>query len=179
MQQTTVTSARMRLTAVVPCFNEIEVLEPLHARLFAALDALDAHVQVLYVDDGSTDGTGARLVELAHADPRVGVLLLSRNFGKEAALTAGLDHAQGDAVVVLDADLQDPPELIAEFVARFREGYDVVYGRRVKREATLFMQFAYKAFYRVAWMQRSGIRESINDSGFHCEQWENFRCRLG
>ena len=140
---------RPSLTAVVPCFNEAVVLPMLHARLLAALDAIDAETRVLYVDDGSTDGTGDALLALAAADPRVGAILLSRNFGKEAALTAGLDHAAGDAVVVLDADLQDPPELIATFWAKFREGHDVVYGVRRSRAGESWLKRATaSAFYR-------------------------------
>jgi glycosyltransferase involved in cell wall biosynthesis len=140
---------RSSLTAVVPCFNEAAVLPLLHARLMAALDAIDADTRVLYVDDGSSDGTGEALLALAAADPRVGAILLSRNFGKEAALTAGLDHAEGDAVVVLDADLQDPPELIATFWAKFREGHDVVYGVRRSRAGEPWLKRATaSAFYR-------------------------------
>lgn len=140
---------RLLLTAVVPCYNEAEVLPLLHARLMDALAAIDADVRVLFVDDGSTDGTGEALLALAAADARIGALLLSRNFGKEAALTAGLDHAEGDAVVVLDADLQDPPELIATFWARFREGHDVVYGVRRSRAGESWLKRATAAaFYR-------------------------------
>jgi glycosyltransferase involved in cell wall biosynthesis len=142
-------SALPVLTAVVPCFNEAAVLPLLHGRLRAALDAIDADTRILYVDDGSTDGTGQALLALAESDPRVGAILLSRNFGKEAALTAGLDHADGDAVVVLDADLQDPPELIATFWTRFREGYDVVYGVRRSRAGESWLKRATaSAFYR-------------------------------
>lgn len=141
--------SRPLLTAVIPCHNEAEVLPLLHARLGAALDQLDADGRILYVDDGSTDGTTGALLALATADPRVGVIVLSRNFGKEAALTAGLDHAVGDAVVVLDADLQDPPELIPELFARFREGHDVVYGVRRSRAGESWLKRATaSAFYR-------------------------------
>jgi glycosyltransferase involved in cell wall biosynthesis len=144
-----VMSAPPILTAVVPCFNEAAVLPLLHARLRAALDAIAADACILYVDDGSSDGTADALLALAVADPRVGAILLSRNFGKEAALTAGLDHADGDAVVVLDADLQDPPELIATFWAKFLEGHDVVYGVRRSRSGESWLKRATaSAFYR-------------------------------
>lgn len=142
-------ASRPLLTAVVPCHNEAAVLPLLHPRLSAALDRIDAEARILYVDDGSTDGTGDVILDLAAADPRVGAILLSRNFGKEAALTAGLDHAIGDAVVVLDADLQDPPELIPEFWARFLDGHDVVYGVRRSRAGESWLKRATAAaFYR-------------------------------
>jgi glycosyltransferase involved in cell wall biosynthesis len=149
MQPTEPTPARPRLTAVVPCYNEAEVLAQLHARLAAALMAIDADSRILYVDDGSSDGTTAQLLALAAAEPHVGVIVLSRNFGKEAALTAGLDHAAGDAVVILDADLQDPPELIGTFWAHYLEGHDVVYGVRRSRQGEGWLKRATaSAFYR-------------------------------
>ncbi len=121
------------LCAVIPCFNEAAALPLLHPRLTAALDDLGVSWKILYVDDGSRDGTGEALAVLAESDPRVTALLLARNFGKEQALTAGLDHADAEVVVVLDADLQDPPEMIGEMFTRYREGYDVVYGVRRSR----------------------------------------------
>jgi polyisoprenyl-phosphate glycosyltransferase len=137
------------LCVVVPCFNEIEVLPLLHARLCAALDAVPARSRILYVDDGSSDGTGAALLDLATKDPRVGAALLARNFGKEAAMTAGLDLADADAVVLIDADLQDPPELIGALFAKFREGHDVVYGVRRSRAGESWLKRTTAAlFYR-------------------------------
>ena len=122
------------ISVVVPAFNEAVVLAAFHARLIAALDGLDEPAEVLYVDDGSRDRTRAVLDGLRAADPRVAVLDLSRNFGKEIALTAGLHHARGDAVVVIDADLQDPPEVIPRLVASWRRsGADVVYAQRLLR----------------------------------------------
>ena len=138
------------LCVVVPCFNEEAVIGAFHARLMAALDALPVAAQVLYVDDGSGDRTAATIAALCAADPRVGALRLSRNFGKELALTCGLDHAEADAVVVIDADLQDPPELIATLWARFREGHDVVYAvRRSRAGESWFKRATASAFYRV------------------------------
>jgi len=122
-----------RLCVVVPAYNEGAGLREFHARLAAVLDRLDVAGAVLYVDDGSRDDTWAVLCALRDADPRVATLRLSRNFGKELALTAGLDAADADAVIVIDADLQDPPETIPVFVAHWREGYDVVYGTRSSR----------------------------------------------
>src|SRR5579862_7188538 len=101
-----------KLTVVVPAYNESEGLRDFHARLAKVFDGLDLTCEVLYVDDGSRDDTYQIMRALGDADPRVSTLKLSRNFGKELALTAGLDHTDADAVVVIDADLQDPPELI-------------------------------------------------------------------
>jgi glycosyltransferase involved in cell wall biosynthesis len=138
------------LTIVIAAFNEEAALPLLHPRLLAVLDTLDLDGRVLYVDDGSRDDTWAILQGLAKDDPRVGLLRLARNFGKEAALTAGLDHVQTDAALVLDADGQDPPELIPEFVAKWREGFDVVYGTRTRREGESWIKRATAAmFYRV------------------------------
>jgi glycosyltransferase involved in cell wall biosynthesis len=122
-----------QLTVVVPAYNEATVLEAFHERLAAVLDELTLDCAVLYVDDGSRDGSWLVIESLRARDPRVGALRLSRNFGKEAALTAGLDHVRRGAAVVIDADLQDPPELIPELVARWQDGYDVVYATRSSR----------------------------------------------
>lgn len=137
------------LTVVVPLYNEAEVLERFHRRLTAVLEGLELRCRVLYVDDGSTDGSWALVQVLRQADPRVDALRLSRNFGKEAALTAGLDHVDADAVVVIDADLQDPPELIPQLVERWREGYDVAYAtRRVRAGESWIKRFTAAGFYR-------------------------------
>jgi glycosyltransferase involved in cell wall biosynthesis len=138
------------LTIVIAAFNEEAALPLLHPRLLAVLDMLDLEGRILYVDDGSRDDTWSILQALAQKDPRVALLRLARNFGKEAALTAGLDHVRTDAALVLDADGQDPPELIAEFVAKWREGFDVVYGTRTRREGESWVKRATAAmFYRV------------------------------
>ncbi|AKC87384.1 glycosyltransferase family 2 protein [Pseudoxanthomonas suwonensis] len=123
------------LTVVVAAHNEAEALPLLHPRIRSALAGLDGlRARVLYVDDGSRDGTWPVLQDIAAADPQVALLRLSRNFGKEAALTAGLDLVEDGAAMILDADGQDPPELIPEFVARWHEGWDDVYGTRIERE---------------------------------------------
>ncbi len=138
-----------QLTVVVPAYNEAAGLAGFQRRLGAVLDGLDLDCRVLYVDDGSRDRTWQAIEDLAAADPRVGALRLSRNFGKEAALTAGLDHAEGDAVVVIDADLQDPPELIPDMISQWRAGYDVVYATRDARDGeSRFKRFTAAAFYR-------------------------------
>jgi glycosyltransferase involved in cell wall biosynthesis len=153
-----------RLCVVVPAFNESEGLREFHARLGAVLDRLDFDGEVLYVDDGSTDDSYAIMCELRDADPRVATLRLSRNFGKELALTAGLDAADADAVIVIDADLQDPPELIPAFVQHWREGYDVVYGTRSTRAGeTRLKKFTSAAFYRI--MQSLSATPLPRDTG--------------
>lgn len=138
------------LSIVVPVFNEQEVLPEFHRRACSVLDGLAMHSEIIYVNDGSSDDTIEVLNQLGTLDARVRIVDLSRNFGKEIALTAGLDHAHSDAVVVIDADLQDPPELIPELVARWAEGYDVVYAQRTSREGegSIKKLTAY-LFYRV------------------------------
>ena len=140
-----------RLTVLVAAYNEADALPLLHPRIVAALEAIDGlDGRVLYVDDGSTDATWPVLLDIARGDPRVSLLRLSRNFGKEAALTAGLDRIDDGAALILDGDGQDPPELIGEFVAKWREGYDDVHGTRIARagEGWLKRTTAH-AFYRV------------------------------
>ena len=154
-----------RLTVVVPAFNEGEGLRAFHARTRAALDAIDGiEADLLFVDDGSRDSTWAVIEALAAEDPKVGGLRLSRNFGKELALTAGLDAVDADAAVVIDADLQDPPELIVEFVARWREGFDVVYGTRSERGGDSWLKrFTAASFYRL--MERVSSTPVPRDTG--------------
>jgi glycosyltransferase involved in cell wall biosynthesis len=151
------------LSVVVPAFNEEDVLPTLHRRLTDVVVALTPEWEIVYVNDGSTDRTLAVMERFE--EPGVAVLDLSRNFGKEIALTAGLDHARGDAVVVIDADLQDPPELIPELVAKWREGYDVVYARRTAREGeTLLKRSTARVFYRaIQAMSRVRIPEDTGD----------------
>lgn len=139
------------LTVVIAACNEAAALPLLHPRLRAVLDALPGlQARVLYVDDGSTDGTWAVLEGLLREDPQAGAIRLSRNFGKEAAITAGLDQVEDGAVVLLDADGQDPPELIPQFVAHWQAGYDNVFGTRVHRDGEGWLKrAAASAFYRV------------------------------
>lgn len=153
------------VTVVVPAFNEGEAIRAFHERLARALEDMGEAWRVLYVDDGSTDDTASHIAELRRRDGRVGVMRLSRNFGKETAITAGLDHADGDAVIVMDADLQDPPELVPDLVAEWRRGWDVVYGRRSAREGdSLIKRFTAHGFYRL--MHRvsdTAIPEDVGD----------------
>jgi glycosyltransferase involved in cell wall biosynthesis len=137
------------LSVVVPLFNEQEVLLDFHRRLSAVLDAIDADSEIVYVNDGSSDRTMPLLTGIHEREPRAAVIELSRNFGKEVAMSAGLDAARGDAVVVIDADLQDPPELIPEMLRKWREGYDVVVMRRRSRAREGWLKKATaRVFYR-------------------------------
>ena len=134
---------------VVPAYNEEGVIKELAARLTDVMDRLDGDAEAILVDDGSRDRTWARMVEAARHEPRLRLLRLSRNFGHQIALTAGVDVATGDAVIVMDADLQDPPEVVLELTERWREGYDVVYAVRDVREGeTRFKRATAAAFYR-------------------------------
>ena len=155
----------LSLTIVIAAYNEQSALPVLHPRLSRVLDGLGMDCRVLYVDDGSRDGTWEVLRGLAAADPRVSLLRLARNFGKELALTAGLDQVQTDAAMVLDADGQDPPELIPAFVAKWREGYDVVYGTRTRRDGeTWLKKFTAAGFYRVMrWLSQTDIPRDTGD----------------
>lgn len=138
------------LTLVLPIYNEEEVIPILHDRLQAFLGTLGVDAEVLFVNDGSKDASLPLLRELATKDRRYQVLSFSRNFGHQSAITAGVDYARGKAVVVMDADLQDPPEVVVEMLARWREGYDVVYGKRRSREGeTWFKLVTAKYFYRI------------------------------
>jgi glycosyltransferase involved in cell wall biosynthesis len=135
---------------VVPAYNEAEVLPLFHRRLSQTLRELDLDSEIIYVNDGSSDSTAEILYMLQKGDPRVAIIDLSRNFGKEIAMTAGLDHASGNAVVVIDADLQDPPELIPELLKYWREGYDDVYAKRSSRDGENFIkQATAHLFYRI------------------------------
>lgn len=130
------------ISIVVPAFNEEEVLKEFHRRVAVVLDSLLYSSEIIYVNDGSSDNTLGVMLELKEKDSRVKIIDLSRNFGKEIALTAGLDHAGGDGVVVIDADLQDPPELIRELIKYWEKGYDVVYAKRISREGESFVKKA-------------------------------------
>jgi len=143
-------AARMpSISVVAPAYNEQEVLGEFHRRVSEVLVKLGCDYEIVLVNDGSRDHTLALMHALRAHDPHVTVVDLSRNFGKEIALSAGLDHTRGEVVVILDADLQDPPELIPAMLEGWREGYDVVYGVRTKRDGeTWFKQLTAKYFYR-------------------------------
>lgn len=137
-------------TVIAPVHNEEGALPELHRRIQNVLDQTGEAWELLLVDDGSTDRSAALMAELHEIDPRVRGISLSRNYGFQVAVTAGLDHAKGDAVVLIDADLQDPPEVILEMIERWREGYEVVYGVRGQRDGeTWLKKVTASAFYRL------------------------------
>jgi polyisoprenyl-phosphate glycosyltransferase len=150
-------------SVVVPAFNEAEGLADFHQRLVAAMEPLGAW-EAIYVDDGSDDTTRDMVEYLRRDDPRIALVSLSRNFGKEIATTAGLDHASGEAVIVIDADLQDPPEIIPELVAQWRLGFDMVCAkRRVRDGETLLKKLTSHVFYRL--MRHAGRIKLPEDTG--------------
>lgn len=137
-------------SVVVPLYNEEEVIQESYKRLKAVMDGLNEPYELVFVNDGSRDKTALLAREICENDSNVRLINFARNFGHQTAITAGMDYASGDAVVVIDADLQDPPEVIPEMIAKWREGYDVVYGQRVKRKGeTWFKKFTAKVFYRI------------------------------
>ena len=158
-------AATSSLSVVVPVYNEEAVLPEFHRRLATVLDAYPGSTEIVYVNDGSSDATRSLLISLREADARVAVIDFSRNFGKEIAMSAGLDHAHGDAVVVIDADLQDPPELIPDMVRAWHEGFDVVLMRRRSRaQETWFKKATAHAFYRaIGRMGTIDIPENVGD----------------
>jgi polyisoprenyl-phosphate glycosyltransferase len=154
------------LSFVIPVYNEAEVLPLLVERCESLAETLECPVEWVMVNDGSRDGTSALLAAWAARNPRVKFVDLARNFGHPAALTAGLDHASGDAVVIMDADLQDPPELVVRMLERYREGYDIAYAQRTKRHGeTAFKLATASGFY---WMMRRFVHAALpaNSSDF-------------
>ena len=140
----------MRLSVGIPVYNEQQVIPELLTRLTGVLDSIPGGPhEIVFVDDGSADQSRALLIEAARRDPRIRLVVLSRNFGHQAALSAALDHVTGDAVVLMDADLQDEPEIIPEFLKHYEAGADVVYARRATREEGWALQLAYRLFYRI------------------------------
>lgn len=141
--------SRDLISVVLPCFNEQELIPALYERLSRAARTWDVDVEFLAIDDGSTDQTSGMLHAICIADPRWKLLRFSRNFGHQAAVSAGLQYCQGDAVVVMDSDLQDPPEELHRFLKQWREGYQVVYAIRTRRKESWWKRCAYFLFYRV------------------------------
>lgn len=140
----------MLISVIVPIFNEAAIIPELHRRLSTVMGGLPEQYELVYVNDGSRDTSLDQLRELVERDAHVRLIDFSRNFGHQIAITAGMDYAQGDAVVVIDADLQDPPEVIPELVAKWRDGFDVVYAIRERREGdSLFKRATAAAFYRL------------------------------
>ena len=139
----------MKYSVIVPLYNEEEVLAESFKRLSAVMDSTNEEYELIFVNDGSRDKTEQLASELALSHPEVRLISFSRNFGNQVAITAGMDAASGEAVIVIDADLQDPPEVILQMIEKWKEGYEVVYGQRLKRHGeTFFKKFTAKLFYR-------------------------------
>jgi glycosyltransferase involved in cell wall biosynthesis len=140
---------KKKLSAIIACYRDAPAVPLMYHRLTVIFEKMGVDYEIIFVNDASPDNAREVLSELAGRDKKVVVVNHARNFGSQSAFTSGMRIATGDAVILLDGDLQDPPELIESFFQKWQEGYDVVYGVRVKREATTFLQVAYKAFYRV------------------------------
>jgi polyisoprenyl-phosphate glycosyltransferase len=153
------------ISIVIPVLNEAGNLDALIARVASVLGQIPERWEIVFVDDGSTDGTLARLREIHVRDPRIVAISFSRNFGKELAIAAGLTYVRGDAAIIMDADLQHPPEVALKFVEKWREGYDIVYGDRVDRNTDgAFRKLYAKAFYRLFnFLSRSDIPSGAGD----------------
>ena len=151
------------VSVVVPCFNEQDVISLTYQRLVDVLGNLEFGLQIVFVDDGSVDDTPRMAAAFSREDPRVKTVQLSRNFGHQAAVSAGLANADGDAIVVIDADLQDPPEVVIEMIQKWLRGADVVYGIRTKRKESLLKRSGYNLFYKA--FQRLASIDAPLDAG--------------
>jgi dolichol-phosphate mannosyltransferase len=139
----------IKYSIIVPVFNEEEVIQQTYQRLITVMDSTDAPYELLFINDGSKDRTEEILIEIGITDARVKLINFSRNFGHQVAISAGIDYAQGEAVVIIDADLQDPPELILDMIKKWMEGYEVVYARRLSRKGeSFFKKKSASLFYR-------------------------------
>ncbi len=154
----------LRVSVVVPVYNEQETLPELARRLADALTPYD--YEVIFVDDGSRDATLPMLLTFHTANPRMKALSFSRNFGHQVAISAGIEHAAGDAVILMDGDLQDPPEVLPRFIDKWREGFEVVYAVRRRRKESLPKRMAYAAFYRI--LRKVSYLNIPLDSGDFC-----------
>jgi polyisoprenyl-phosphate glycosyltransferase len=141
--------AAPKVSAIIACYKDAQAIPVMADRLTKCFRKIEVDYEIIFVNDGSPDDTQAVLERLAAADPMIKGITHSRNFGSQSAFTSGMKLATGDACVLLDGDLQDPPELIEDFYRKWREGYDVVYGIRVRREMPTVTEFGYKAFYRL------------------------------
>lgn len=138
-----------KISAIIACYRDAPAIPEMHSRLTETFQGLGVDYEIIFVNDRSPDNAALVLAELASRDPQVIAINHTRNFGSQNAFTSGMRIATGDAVVLLDGDLQDPPEVIAQFYEKWLEGYEIIYGVRVKRQETLFLQVSYKAFYRI------------------------------
>jgi dolichol-phosphate mannosyltransferase len=158
--------ARPGISVVIPVYDEEENLPVLYERLTRVLEGSEPSYELVFVDDGSRDSSAAILGALCDRDPRVVLVQLARNFGHQVAISAGLDYARGDGVVIMDADLQDPPEVLPQFIAKWREGHDIVYAVRANRKEGRLKRWAYTSFYRV--LQRIADIQIPLDAGDFC-----------
>ncbi|MBC7310446.1 MAG: glycosyltransferase family 2 protein [Tetrasphaera sp.] len=150
-------TSRPLISYVLPIYREEGNIDLLHERISAAVATIDVDVELIFVNDGSPDGSLDRLIELSRRDHRVTVIDLARNFGHQVAVSAGIDHARGDAIVIMDADLQDPPEVSLELIREWQDGWDVVYAQRRTRKDGAFKRLSASAFYRVL-----GVMSSVD-----------------
>lgn len=154
-----------KISAIIACYNDGQAIPFMHERLNSVFKKIKVDYEIIFVNDGSPDNTEKILAEIAEKDSHVIAVNHSRNFNSQMAFTSGMDIATGDAVILLDGDLQDPPELIEAFYAKWIEGFDVVYGIRNKREAPLIMQIAYKLFYKI-FHKMSYVKIPLNAGDF-------------
>jgi polyisoprenyl-phosphate glycosyltransferase len=157
---------KITYSIVAPIYNEINNLPEFYRRIKAAMDSSGEGWELVLVDDGSSDGSTERIRELANSDPHVRAVIFARNFGHQIAITAGWDYARGDAVVIIDGDLQDPPEIILELASKWKEGYEVVYAVRAEREGeTWFKKFTSALFYRIIY-QITDVKIPVDTGDF-------------
>lgn len=162
----------IKYSVVVPVFNEEAVVEVAYTRLKRVLEKTDGTYELIFVNDGSRDRTSALLEKICERDATVKLIDFSRNFGHQMAITAGMDYAQGEAIVVIDADLQDPPEVIPLMIEKWKAGYDVVYGRRVRREGeTVFKKVTAKFFYRFL-RRMTDVEIPVDTGDFRLIDWK-------
>ncbi len=138
-----------KISAIIACYKDEQAIPHMHERLSKVFAQIGINYEIIFVNDGSPDDSERVLREIASKDSKVTVITHSRNFSSQNAFLSGMNVATGDAVILLDGDMQDPPEIIPQFIKKWNEGFDVVYGVRVKRDATLFLRFAYKLFYHM------------------------------
>jgi len=158
-------SVPLEISIVIPVFNEEGNLSPLYERLTSVLRGIQLDYEIIFVVDGSRDSSLQVVCRLVNEDPRVIVVELARNFGHQIAISAGLDYARGQGVVVMDADLQDPPEFLSDLISKWREGHDVVYAVRIKRKENIIKRTAYNLFYRLL-NRTSNIQIPLNAGDF-------------
>jgi polyisoprenyl-phosphate glycosyltransferase len=138
-----------KISVVIPVFNEEQILEKLYERLTSVLDKIDKNFEVILVNDGAHDGSAAIMKTLNQRDSRYKSIHFSRNFGHQIAISAGMNFVKGEACIIMDADLQDPPEVLPRFLEKWKEGYDVIFAIRTKRKENIFKRAAYAIFYRI------------------------------